>query len=182
MPKFAPSLLAALAVLSAPATASAAQLQLWNGSAWVDNGTVHYQGVMQFYYAWQTACTIDLTVVVSAGNASVTDAAFSGGGPCAGMQGQNRPWPIAASAYAGANPPFAGSPTLTPPLTQLRIDATRLIIVAPYNVYCPSTTGTGPIVAVMESGGRLVFSQQLGACKLQTQSAGLLPSVPVRAI
>lgn len=180
------SLLAAVATaaLSVSASASAASFQLWNGTAWVDNGTVHYQGPVVVNYLWVVACNADFTVTVTGGNASVTAASFSGISACTAIQAQNRPWPlVAGTPYTGSNPPFSGAPILTPPLLQVQFNGVRLFAPAPLNIYCPNMTGSINVVGVMESSGRIVFRQPMAACLFQTQSNSYLtPNVPIRVI
>ena len=54
-------------------------------------------------------------------------------------------------AYSGANPPFAGAPTLTPTLWSVTISGARIFIPAPLNVNCPSATGSGTVNGVLNA-------------------------------
>ncbi|MFK3647751.1 hypothetical protein ACI2IY_04860 [Lysobacter enzymogenes] len=185
-----------LALVSAAAicgatSASAASFELWNGSAWVNSGSVTFTGPTTASYIGNSLpCTANFSVSVSGGVAVVTGASFTGSSACNGIVASNFNWgmtPGAAGGYTGANPPFTGAPTLTGPLSSVSISGIRIFLPAPLNVTCPSTTGSGTINGVLESSGsgsnRFVFKGALGPCSVQTQNGGgLSPSTPVRVI
>ncbi|MBN7137946.1 hypothetical protein A7A76_02425 [Lysobacter enzymogenes] len=185
-----------LALVSAAAicgatSASAASFELWNGSAWVNSGTVTFSGPTTASYLGNSLpCTATFTVNLSGGAATVTGASFTGSSACNGIVASNFAWgmtPGAAGGYTGANPPFTGAPTLTGALSSVSISGIRIFLPAPLNVTCPSTTGSGTINGVLESSGsgsnRFVFKGALGPCSVQTQNGGALsPSTPVRVI
>lgn len=181
------SLLAAVMLLvSTPS--SAASLQLFNGSAWVDSGTVVYTGPVSLTYLGITVpCTMSMAVSIHSSKtfsaSTVTSLSESGSTTCSGIFAGNLPWAIALGYYSGPNPPFTGAPTLTPPLYSFTITGVRLFIPAPLNVNCPSATGSGTVNAVIDGSGRMVFKSALGPCVFQTQNNGFLtPSVPVRVV
>ncbi|MGO1070421.1 hypothetical protein [Lysobacter sp. CA199] len=178
-------LVCATAAFSAvPATASS--FEVWNGSGWSNNGTSHLIGPVNFSYLNSFPCTADLTVTVSNGVAKVTNVQFSGSQLCAAIAGQLLPWSVTASPapYAGANPPFAGAPLLTPVLRDVSFDGVRIRLPAPLSTNCPVTPATGGSIAgVLDStdqfnappalpvSNRLVFRANLPPCAIQTRSS-----------
>lgn len=174
---------AALAI-SASSAASAASFQLWNGSAWVSTGTVHYRGPISYSFLGNVLpCEADLGVSFVSGSGSATSLALSGSTSCINATSFNLPWPMAPASYSGPNPPFSGAPFLYAPLYEVQIGGVRVYLPPPMNVYCPSSTGTGTIKGVMDSNGELVFKQTLGPCTVQTRAGyKLKPDVPVRIV
>lgn len=179
------ALVTAAAVCGA-GSASAASFELWNGSAWVNTGSVTFTGpTTASYLGIAVPCNATFNVNVSGGTATVGSASFSGSAACSGITASNLPWAMTPGAYGGANPPFAGAPTLTPTLWSVSISGVRIYIPAPLNVNCPSATGSGTINGVLDSASpnRFVFKGTLGPCSVQTQNNGALSaSVPVRVI
>lgn len=182
-----------LALVSAAAicgatSASAASFELWNGSAWVNSGSVTFTGPTTASYIGNSLpCTATFNVSLSGGVATVTSASFAGSSACSGIVASNFPWGMTPGAYGGANPPFAGAPTLSGALSSVAISGIRIFLPAPLNVTCPSATGSGTVNGVLESSGsgsnRFVFKGTLGPCSVQTQNGqALSPSVPVRVI
>ncbi|MBW8809884.1 MAG: hypothetical protein JF591_13860, partial [Lysobacter sp.] len=163
--------LAATTSVFAAASASAASFEVWNGASWTDNGIVHFVGPTTLaYLGTQLPCDADFTVAVVAGVANVTNASFSGVSACSSIGSYNLPWPVAAPIpYTGANPPFAGAPTLSPALSTVKISGIRLLAFA----YCPGATTTGSITGVLDASdqagatpanNRFVFKGLLGPC------------------
>lgn len=178
--------LVSVAAIGAATSASAASFELWNGSAWVNSGSVSFTGpTTAGYLGNNVPCSANFSVSVSGGVASVTAASFSGSAACSGIVASNLPWAMTPGAYSGANPPFAGAPTLTPTLWSVTISGARIFIPAPLNVNCPSATGSGTVNGVLDSSGpnKFVFKGALGPCTVQTQNNGALSaSVPVRVL
>ncbi|ALN83961.1 hypothetical protein IEQ11_02875 [Lysobacter capsici] len=173
--------LATAAAVFGASSASAASFELWNGSGWTNTGSLTFFGpTTASYLGIAVPCNASFTVTVSGGAASVTAASFSGSSACTGITAYNLPWAMTPSAYSGANPPFSGSPTLTPTLWSVAISGVRIYIPAPLNVYCPSSTGSGSINGVLDStstatqNNQFVFKGALGACSVQTQNNGWL--------
>jgi hypothetical protein len=173
--------LATAAAVFGASSASAASFELWNGSGWANNGTLTFFGpTTASYVGVGVPCNASFTVTVTGGNAAVTAASFSGSSACTGITAYNLPWAMTPSAYTGANPPFTGSPTLTPTLWGVAISGVRIYIPSPLNVYCPSQTGSGSINGVLDStstatkNNQFVFKGALGACSVQTQNNGAL--------
>lgn len=188
---------AVLAFAALPAAASS--VQVWDAAAsnWSNNGVAHFTGpIVLGYLGVQWACAADWTVTVSAGVAKVTAASFSGSSICSGLTPSLLPWPAtpAAAAYAGANPPFPGAPTLTPTLWSLALSGVRLGVSGPPSFYCPSTTGSGTLSGVIDvadqagappaapTANRFVFRSMLGPCALQTLSPNALVADPALRI
>lgn len=184
-----------LALVSAAAicgatSASAASFELWNGSGWTNTGTVNFVGpTTATYLGIAVPCTANFGVTVTGGNAQVTSATFSGSSACSGITAYALPWSMTPGSYSGPNPPFSGSPTLTPTLWSVAISGVRIFIPSPLNVYCPSSTGTGTVNGVLDFtslpgvNNKFVFRGTLGACSVQTQNNGSLEaSIPVRVI
>ncbi|MGH8082196.1 MAG: hypothetical protein ACREP7_16600, partial [Lysobacter sp.] len=178
--------LASAAAIFGASSASAASFELWNGSAWVNSGSVSFTGPTSATYIGNSVpCDATFNVTVSGGAASVTSASFAGSAACSGIVAYNLAWPMTPGAYSGANPPFTGAPTLTPTLWSVGISGVRIYIPSPLNVYCPSSTGTGTVNGVLDSAGpnRFVFKATLGPCGVQTRAGGALTaSVPVRVV
>ncbi|QWF19044.1 hypothetical protein [Lysobacter capsici] len=180
--------LLALATLFVSTSASAQRLQVWNGSAWVNNGVVNYTGpVIVKHLGNSVPCTANWTLTISGGFGksggvgSITNMAESGSATCTGSAPQNLPWPTTESAYSGPNPPISNAPTLTLPIHAIRISGVRVYVPAPLNVHCPSSTGSGTIDGFMEDGGAIVFYAILGPCIFQTRPGfRLIPNMPVR--
>lgn len=188
---------AVLALAALPAAASS--IQVWDAttSSWSNNGVAHLTGPTSLSYLGLTwPCATDLTVTVSAGVAQVTAASFSGSTTCNSMTPSLLPWPAtpAATAYTGANPPFAGAPTLTPTLWSLAVSGVRLGVLGPPTFYCPSATGSGTISGVIDvadqagappaapTANRFVFRSMLGPCALQTLRPEALVADPALRI
>lgn len=165
------TLVSAVAVFGA-ASASAASYQIWNGSAWVNSGTTNFVGpTTAAYVGNQVPCTANFTVTLTNGAAAVTAASFSGSSSCNGITTGGLPWALSApTAYGGANPPFAGAPTLVGALNSVTISGVRIFIPTPLNVYCPSSTGTGSVAGVLDANSYFVFKANLGPCAVQTRT------------
>lgn len=164
--------------------ASAQHLQIWNGSAWVNTGTVTYTGSVQLTYLGITLpCSSTWVLTISGGVGSVASMTKSGSSACTGSSASNLLWPVSDNSYTGLNPPFSGAPTLTAPLYSIRITGVRIYVPAPLSVFCPSSTTSGTINGVMDSTGRIVFKATLGPCSFQTQrDSWLTPDRPVRVV
>lgn len=173
MSKFKTSLLtlaSAVAIFGA-ASASAASFEVWNGSAWVSTGTTNFTGPTTASYLGVPApCDANFAVSISGGVATVTSATFTGSSTCTGILAST-PWPMSApTAYTGANPPFAGAPTLTPSLYNVSISGVRIYLPPPLNVNCPNGSGTATVTGVLDSANRFVFKSTLGPCSVQTRT------------
>lgn len=193
------------------ASASAASLRIWNGSAWVANGDVTLTGpTTASYLGLPAPCTASFILRITSGVAKVRSAKFSGSTTCTGIRtnivatSPSTWWKVSAPvAYTGANPPFSGSPTLSGRIYSLTISGIRVTIPAPLNANCPSTTTTGSITGRLDKGNqttppssakpynRFVFKGTLGPCAVQTRpktdsTAGpyyaLTPARPIRVV
>lgn len=178
--------LVSAAALCGAGTASASSFELWNGSAWVNSGTVTFTGsTTASYLGIGVPCSANFTVNLAGGVATVTAASFSGSAACSGIVASNLPWSMVGSAYSGANPPFAGAPTLTPTLWTVAITGVRIYIPAPLNVNCPSPSGSGTVSGVLDQTvpNKFVFKSALGPCSVQTQNnLWLSPNFQVRVL
>lgn len=186
---------AVLALAAAPAAASS--VQVWDAtvSNWSNNGVAHLTGpTVLGYLGMNWPCTADWTVTVAAGVAQVTAVTFSGSSACSGITPSLLPWPAtpAAAAYAGANPPFTGAPTLTPTLWSLAVSGIHLTIAGPPTINCPGTTATiGGVIDVADQAGappaaptanRFAFRGMLGPCSFQTRNTLALVADPALRI
>ncbi|MET4728091.1 hypothetical protein ABIE09_001898 [Lysobacter enzymogenes] len=195
--RFALSALVPVALALAAAPAAAGSVQVWDAttSNWSNNGIAHLTGpTVLIYLGMNWPCTADLTVTVSAGVAQVTAVSFSGSSACSGITPALLPWPAtpATTAYAGANPPFAGAPTLAPVLWSLAISGVHLTVAGPPTINCPATTATiGGVIDVADQAGappatptanRFVFRGMLGPCSLQTRNTLALVAAPALRI
>lgn len=166
--------LVSAAALFGAASASAASYVVWDGGSisWQPNGTTNFTGPTTATYLGNgLPCDANFTVQLTAGTAQVTAASFSGSAACAGIVAYNLPWPMSApTPYTGANPPFTGAPTLTPPLYNVSISGVRIYLPPPLNVYCPSSTGVSTVTGVLDGANRYVFKATMGACSVQTRT------------
>jgi hypothetical protein len=182
--------LATTASVFAASSASAASFEVWTGSSWSNNGIVHLIGPISIN---SMPCNADVTVAVVAGVANVVAAGFSGTSACSTVSAQNLPWLLSAPVpYTGANPPFAGAPTLTPRLSSVQITGVRILALGSY---CPSAIGLGSIATILDSSyqtsfppvaNRFVFKTTLGPCAIQTRTTtapySLVANVPLRVV
>ncbi|MEH6418159.1 hypothetical protein [Pseudomonas sp. CGJS7] len=184
-------LISAATVAAAPA--GAASFEVWNGSAWSASGTTHLVGPVDFSYLSQFPCTADFTVTVNNGVATVSQAQFGGSQLCAAISAQLLPWSMLASPtpYAGANPPFAGAPMLTPQLHEVSLTGVRIRLPAPLNANCPATPSTGgTLVGVLDSttqlsapvANRFVFNTTLAPCSIRTRANPTMTANPALRI
>jgi len=167
-----------------PAVSAQQRLQVYNAGTWVDTGAVSYSGQVTLTYAGVVMpCASDWTLTLTAGAGSFSGMTQSGSISCASSVAQHLPWPTSQSPYSGANPPFAGAPTLPAPLHLIRITGVRISAPAPLNTDCPSSFTTGTINGYMDSSGAIVFKSALGPCGFQTApDQKLTPSAPVRVV
>lgn len=175
--------LTALAMLLNPATGSAQNYEAWNGSAWVRDAIVSYSGPVKVsYLGLEVNCRASWQLRITQGYGSFTAVRQDGNVTCNGTTPSNLPWAASdGRVYTGANPPFAGAPVMVAPMYEVEISGVRIFVPSPINVTCPSSTGSGTIKALMDSGGGIVFKSTLGACTFQTQPGGrLVPDVPIR--
>ena len=185
MSKFRTTLFAAVSAVTllAAGSAGASTFQVWNSSIadWSNTGETHFTGpTLASYLGLPIPCNTDITVSVVAGVASVTSARFSGSAACNGIVPYFLPWAVTATPYTGANPPFAGAPTLSPVLSSVTISGIKLYLPSPINLNCPGTAGsiTGVLDVTDQLGSpslpptpnRLAFKGNLGPCLVQTRT------------
>lgn len=175
---------AALAALVAAGTfattsAFAAGLEIWNGSAWVRNGTAVISGPTTATYLGNTVpCTSAFTLTLTSGTAKVTNAVFSGSGACTGIT-KVLPWNVSApTAGAGSSVNLTISAINihfpAPPQTCTGSVSGELDNADPYSPNPP--TGSGPYNLYFTFSGTLA-----GGCSVANRSPGLTSNVPIRA-
>lgn len=163
----------------AASSAFASGLEIWNGSAWVRNGTVVISGPTTATYLGNTVpCTSAFTLTLTSGAAQVTNATFSGSGACTGIT-KVLPWNVSApTAGAGAsvNLTISGINIRfpTPPQTCTGSVSGNLPNANPYSPDPP--TSPGPYNAYFTFSGSLA-----GGCTVSHRSPGLTSDTPIRA-
>lgn len=174
--------LAAMVAVGSFATSSAfaAGLEIWNGSAWVRNGTAVISGPTTATYLGNTVpCTSAFTLTLTNGAAQVTNATFTGSGACTGIT-KVLPWnvsaPTAISGSTSVNLTISGINIRfpTPPQTCTGSVAGELDNANPYSPNPP--TGSAPYNLYFTFSGSLA-----GGCTVSHRSPGLTSNVPIRA-
>ena len=181
MLKLKSAVLAAMIVAGTFATSSAfaAGLEIWNGSAWVRNGTAVISGPTTATYLGNTVpCTSAFTLTLTNGVAKVTNATFTGSGACTGIT-KVLPWTVSA--------PTAGAGTSV----NLTISAINIHFPAPPQTCTGSVTGEldntdpyspNPPTAPGPYNLYFTFSGTLaGGCSVSHRAPGLTSNVPIRA-
>lgn len=189
MQKLKYAALAAMVAVGSFATSSAfaAGLEIWNGSAWVRNGTVVISGPTTATYLGNTVpCTSAFTLTLTSGAAQVTNATFSGSGACTGIT-KVLPWNVSApTAIADPAPPNPPNTSVnltisginirfpTPPQTCTGSVTGELDNADPYSPDPP--TGSAPYNLYFTFSGSLA-----GGCTVSNRSPGLTSDTPIRA-
>lgn len=190
------AVLAALAMTGAFASSSAFALtgyEIWDGTAWVRNGTVDVSGPTKAVYVGNTVnCTSTFTLTLASGVATISNAVFTGSGACTsitntklsgGVAVSSLPWTVSTpTAAAGTSVSITISSIgihFTAPAQYCAGSATGTLTNA--NSYSPNPpTATPPF-------NNFTFSGTLGACAVRDRTAavdgGLAPltsSKPIR--
>lgn len=164
------SIVSATAIFGA-ASASAANFEIWNGTAWVNSGTTHFVGTTTASYLGNALpCSVaDFTVSVTGGVASVTGVSFGGSTACSNIVPRGLPWKVTINSTTAGGAILTIGDTAS---TTSTAGGANVFIPAPLNANCPSATGRAPVtnVTLTNSTGSppgvasIQFSGTLGLC------------------
>ncbi len=148
--------LAAMVMTLAVFEASASGYEMWNGGAWVRNGTFLLSGPTVLVVSnIQIPCNADFVVQISNGVATVIGADFSGTMACVNIDAST-PWSISPPVAAGIN---------------VNLTITTYLSAMGNSCHLPvSGTLTYANPNPMSSPNELAFSGQYFQCKFSTDS------------